>query len=221
MQIRRLSSAEADFQKKFSELVAVDASVDPEITRRAEAIVDDVRERGDAAVLEYTARFDRLPAEKLSDLVISAEEMRQALETLPEDQRTALEEAARRIRVFHENELEKSFTVCDEYGNKLGQRVTPVDSVGLYVPGGLAAYPSSVLMNAMPALVAGVKRIEMVVPTPGGQKNQLVLAAASQEGAMSMFAAIPACNFPKRMFAEVPLPVINVPISPTRGDQKA
>lgn len=187
MQIRRLSSAEADFQKKFSELVAVDASVDPEITRRAEAIVDDVRERGDAAVLEYTARFDRLPAEKLSDLVISAEEMRQALETLPEDQRTALEEAARRIRVFHENELEKSFTVCDEYGNKLGQRVTPVDSVGLYVPGGLAAYPSSVLMNAMPALVAGVKRIEMVVPTPGGQKNQLVLAAASLAGVSRAF----------------------------------
>ena len=187
MQIRRLSSAEADFQKKFSELVAVDASVDPEITRRAEAIVDNVRERGDAAVLEYTARFDRLPAEKLSDLVISAEEMRQALETLPEDQRTALEEAARRIRVFHENELEKSFTVCDEYGNKLGQRVTPVDSVGLYVPGGLAAYPSSVLMNAMPALVAGVKRIEMVVPTPGGQKNQLVLAAASLAGVSRAF----------------------------------
>lgn len=187
MQIRRLSSAEADFQKKFSELVAVDASVDPEITRRAEAIVDDVRERGDAAVLEYTARFDRLPAEKLSDLVISAEEMRQALETLPEDQRTALEEAARRIRLFHENELEKSFTVCDEYGNKLGQRVTPVDSVGLYVPGGLSAYPSSVLMNAMPALVAGVKRIEMVVPTPGGQKNQLVLAAASLAGVSRAF----------------------------------
>lgn len=187
MKIRRLSSAEADFQKKFSELVAVDASVDPEITRRAEAIVDDVRERGDAAVLEYTARFDRLPAEKLSDLVITAEEMRQALETLPEEQRTALEEAARRIRVFHENELEKSFSVCDEYGNKLGQRVTPVDSVGLYVPGGLAAYPSSVLMNAMPALVAGVKRIEMVVPTPGGQKNQLVLAAASLAGVSRAF----------------------------------
>lgn len=187
MQIRRLSSAQADFQEKFSELVAVDASVDPEITRRAEAIVEDVRARGDAAVLEYTARFDRLPAEKLSDLVITAEEMRRALETLPSEQREALEAAARRIRVFHENELEKSFSVCDEYGNKLGQRVTPVDSVGLYVPGGLAAYPSSVLMNAMPARVAGVRRIEMVVPTPGGQKNQLVLAAASLAGVSRAF----------------------------------
>lgn len=187
MQIRRLSSAQADFQEKFSELVAVDASVDPEITRRAEAIVEDVRARGNAAVLEYTARFDRLPAEKLSDLVITAEEMRRALETLPSEQREALEAAARRIRVFHENELEKSFSVCDEYGNKLGQRVTPVDSVGLYVPGGLAAYPSSVLMNAMPARVAGVRRIEMVVPTPGGQKNQLVLAAASLAGVSRAF----------------------------------
>ena len=187
MQIRRLSSAEVDFEQKFRELVAVDASVDPEITRRAEAIVDDVRERGDAAVLEYTARFDRMAVEKLSDLMITAEEMRQALETLPDEQRTALEEAARRIRVFHEYELEKSFSICDEYGNRLGQRVTPVDSVGLYVPGGLAAYPSSVLMNAMPARVAGVKRIEMVVPTPGGQKNQLVLAAASLAGVSRAF----------------------------------
>ena len=187
MQIRRLSSAEADFEKKFSELVAVDASVDPEITRRAEAIVEDVRERGDAAVREDTARFDHLPAEKLSDLVITAEEMREALESLPEEQRFAIEEAARRIRVFHENQLEKSFSVCDEYGNTLGQRVTPVDSVGLYVPGGLAAYPSSVLMNAMPARVAGVKRIEMVVPTPGGQKNPLVLAAASLAGVSRAF----------------------------------
>ena len=187
MQIRRLSSAEADFEQKFRELVAVDASVDPEITRRAEAIVDDVRERGDAAVLEYTARFDRMAVEKLSDLMITAEEMRQALETLPDEQRTALEEAARRIRVFHEYELEKSFSICDEYGNRLGQRITPVDSVGLYVPGGLAAYPSSVLMNAMPARVAGVKRIEMVVPTPGGQKNQLVLAAASLAGVSRAF----------------------------------
>lgn len=187
MKIRRLSSTDVDFQAQFSKLVAVDASVDPEITRRAEAIVEDVRERGDAAVLEYTARFDRLPAEKMTDLVVTAEEMKHALETLPADQRTALEEAAERIRVFHEKELGESFTMTDAYGNKLGQRVTAVDSVGLYVPGGKAAYPSSVLMNAMPARVAGVKRIEMVVPTPGGEKNQLVLAAASLAGVTRAF----------------------------------
>ena len=188
MQLRRLSSADADFQEKFSALVAVDASVDPEITRRAEAIVEDVRKRGDAAVLEYTERFDRLPAKNLSELMITAVEMRAALEGLPQEQRTALEEAARRIREFHEKELGESFSMTDSMGSVLGQRVTAVDSVGLYVPGGKAAYPSSVLMNAMPALVAGVKRIEMVVPTPGGERNQLVLAAASLAGVTRAFA---------------------------------
>ena len=187
MKVRRLSSVEPDFEAAFSKLVAVDASVDPEITRRAEAIVEDVRIRGDAAVLEYTERFDRLPAQKLSDLMVTAEEMREALEGLPAEQRAALEEAAERIRVFHEKELGESFTMTDALGNRLGQRVTPVDSVGLYVPGGKAAYPSSVLMNAMPARVAGVKRIEMVVPTPGGEKNQLVLAAASLAGVTRAF----------------------------------
>ena len=187
MQIRRLSTAQADFQKAFSELVAVDASVDPEITRRAEAIVEDVRARGDAAVLEYTERFDRLPAKSMKELVITAEEMRAALEGLPENERLALEEAAERIRVFHEKEKAESFTMVDALGSRLGQRVTPVASVGLYVPGGKAAYPSSVLMNAMPARVAGVKRIEMVVPTPGGARNQLVLAAASLAGVSRAF----------------------------------
>ena len=187
MQIRRMSTAQADFEKAFSELVAVDASVDPEITRRAEAIVEDVRARGDAAVLEYTERFDRLPAKSMSDLVITAEEMREALVGLPENERLALEEAAERIRVFHEKQLGESFTMVDAMGSRLGQRVTPVASVGLYVPGGKAAYPSSVLMNAMPALVAGVKRMEMVVPTPGGARNQLVLAAASLAGVSRAF----------------------------------
>lgn len=167
MTIRRLSTKDADFQEKFNHLVARDASVDPVITQRAEAIVEDVRERGDAAVLEYTAKFDHLPAEKLSDLMVTADEMKHALETLPSEQRKALEEAAERIRVFHEKELAESFTMTDAMGSRLGQRVTPIDSVGLYVPGGKAAYPSSVLMNAMPARVAGVRRIEMVVPTPG------------------------------------------------------
>lgn len=187
MMIRRLSTADADFQAAFSQLVARDASVDPVITQRAEAIVEDVRQRGDAAVLEYTAKFDRLPAEKLSDLMVTADEMKAALESLPAEQREALEEAARRIREFHEKELAESFTMTDSMGSRLGQRVTPIASVGLYVPGGKAAYPSSVLMNAMPANVAGVKRIEMVVPTPGGEKNALVLAAASLAGVSRAF----------------------------------
>ncbi len=187
MMIRRLSTADADFQAAFSQLVARDASVDPVITQRAEAIVEDVRQRGDAAVLEYTAKFDRLPAEKLSDLMVTADEMKAALESLSAEQREALEEAARRIREFHEKELAESFTMTDSMGSRLGQRVTPIASVGLYVPGGKAAYPSSVLMNAMPANVAGVKRIEMVVPTPGGEKNALVLAAASLAGVSRAF----------------------------------
>lgn len=187
MKIRRLSTADEGFQAAFSQLVARDASVDPIITERAEAIVEDVRKRGDAAVLEYTARFDHLPAQKLSDLMVTADEMKAALESLPAQQREALEEAARRIREFHEKELGESFTMTDAMGSRLGQRVTPIASVGLYVPGGKAAYPSSVLMNAMPARVAGVKRIEMVVPTPGGEKNPLVLAAASLAGVSRAF----------------------------------
>lgn len=187
MMIRRLSTGDAGFKQAFSQLVARDASVDPEITRRAEAIVEDVRVRGDEAVLEYTERFDRLPAKSMSELMVTADEMRAALESLPEEERKALEEAAERIRVFHEKELGESFSMTDSMGSVLGQRVTPVASVGLYVPGGKAAYPSSVLMNAMPARVAGVKRIEMVVPTPGGERNPLVLAAASLAGVTRAF----------------------------------
>lgn len=182
MFVRQLNTANSDFIKEFEELVAVDASVDVEITRRAEAIVQDVRARGDEAVLEYTNRFDRMSVNSMDELLITAEEMSAALDSLPVDQREALIAAADRIREFHENERLESFSVTDKLGNKLGLRVTPIDSVGLYVPGGKAAYPSSVLMNAMPAKVAGVKHIEMVVPTPGGEKNPLVLAAASLSG---------------------------------------
>mgnify|MGYP005869821173 CR=1 FL=1 len=179
MAIRELNTQTENFMQAFDQLVAVDASVDPEVTRRAEAIVLDVRSRGDEAVLEYTNRFDRMNVSSMDELMISAEEMKAALDGLPADQREALIAAADRIREFHENEKLESFSVTDPLGNRLGLRVTPVDSVGLYVPGGKAAYPSSVLMNAMPAKVAGVKHIEMVVPTPGGEKNPLVLAAAS------------------------------------------
>jgi histidinol dehydrogenase len=182
MSVRQLNSADSDFKEAFSKLVARDASVDPEISRRAEAIVEDVRKRGDEAVLEYTNRFDRMSVKSMDELVITADEMKAALDGLPEEQRHALTEAAARIRKFHELELGKGFTYTDSMGDKLGLRVAPIDSVGLYVPGGKAAYPSSVLMNAMPANVAGVKRIEMTVPTPGGERNPLVLAAASLAG---------------------------------------
>ena len=188
MSVRQLNTADPQFEAEFSKRVARDASVDPEITRRAEAIVEDVRARGDEAVLEYTNRFDRMSVASMDELVITAEEMKAALDGLPVGQREALTEAARRIRDFHDNELAETFMVTDRLGNRMGQRVTPLDSVGLYVPGGKAAYPSSVLMNAMPAKVAGVRQIEMVVPTPGGEKNPLVLAAASLCGVTRAYA---------------------------------
>ena len=164
--IKQLSTLDQDFEPQFEKLVARDASVDPEITRRAEAIVQDVAARGDEAVIEYTNRFDHLNLKTMEDAIVTREEMLQALETLPADQKQALETAAKRIREFHEHQLEKGWTITDSYGSVLGQRITAIDSVGLYVPGGKAAYPSSVLMNAMPAHVAGVPRIEMVFPTP-------------------------------------------------------
>ena len=182
MIIRRLNTKDADFAAKFSELVAVDSSVDPEITRRAEAIVEDVRKRGDEAVLEYTNRFDHMDAKSMEEFRLTEEDLKKALEALPEDQKQALKTAAQRIRSFHEHEIGQSWSITEKDGTKLGIRYIPLDSVGLYVPGGKAAYPSSVLMNAMPAHVAGVGRIVMAVPTPGGKPNQLVLAAAALAG---------------------------------------
>ncbi len=182
MIIRRLNTKDADFAAKFSELVAVDSSVDPEITRRAEAIVEDVRKRGDEAVLEYTNRFDHMDAKSMEEFRLTEEDLKKALEAHPEDQKQALKTAAQRIRSFHEHEIGQSWSITEKDGTKLGIRYIPLDSVGLYVPGGKAAYPSSVLMNAMPAHVAGVGRIVMVVPTPGGKPNQLVLAAAALAG---------------------------------------
>ena len=186
--IRELSTATEDFVKEFDKLVSHDSSVDPEITKRAEAIVDEVRKRGDAAVLEFTNRFDRMSVTSMEELHITQDQMRQALENLPHDQKIALEEAAARIQAFHKKELGESWTMQESDGTQLGIRYTPLDSVGLYVPGGKAAYPSSVLMNAMPAHVAGVSRIVMVVPTPGGTPNQLVLAAAYLAGVSECYA---------------------------------
>ncbi|HPE02362.1 MAG TPA: histidinol dehydrogenase [Burkholderiaceae bacterium] len=180
--MRLLSTRDPGFDAAFADLVAVDTAIDAGIEARACAIVDDVRARGDAALLEYTNRFDRMAAPSVAALEIPADEMRAALESLPAARRAALEAAARRIGAFHEHQRAQSWTLTEDDGTELGQRVTPLDSVGLYVPGGKAAYPSSVLMNALPAHVAGVERIEMVVPTPDGVRNPLVLAAACLAG---------------------------------------
>jgi histidinol dehydrogenase len=188
VKISVLSTREAGFDAAFARLVAVDTAADRRIDEAAAAIVDDVRRRGDTALLEYTNRFDRMNAPSVAALEIAAADMRAALESLPVEDRAALEAAARRIQAFHEKQRGESWSVTEDDGTELGQRVTPLDSVGVYVPGGLAAYPSSVLMNVIPAHVAGVRQIVMVSPTPDGARNALVLAAAALAGVTQAFA---------------------------------
>ncbi len=188
MKMRHLDARDASFDTQFASLVATDTAVDREIERVAGTIVDDVKRRGDTALLEYTNRFDRMNAMTVAELEIGAAEMHAALDSLGDEQRNALETAARRIRAFHQRQLATTWSYTDDDGTELGQRVGALQSVGLYVPGGLAAYPSSVLMNALPAQVAGVDTIVMVVPTPGGARNSLVLAAASLAGVTRAFA---------------------------------
>ena len=183
--LRRLDSRIADFEAEFARLRHWSAEADAAIESRVAEILAGVRARGDAAVLEYTARFDALPASSMSALILSRDEMRAAFEGLPPAQREALQAAAERIRSYHERQLDacgRSWSYRDGDGSLLGQKVTPLDRVGIYVPGGKAAYPSSLLMNAIPARVAGVGEIVMVVPTPRGEKNALVLAAAHVAG---------------------------------------
>jgi histidinol dehydrogenase len=180
--MRRLSTADAGFDAALTSLLAFESAQDPQVDATVAAILADVKTRGDAAVLEYTQRFDRLSAAAMSDLEIPQAELDAALKSLPATQREALAAAAARVREFHEKQSIKTYTYIDSAGNELGQQVTPLDRVGIYVPGGKAAYPSTVIMNATPAKVAGVREIIMVVPTPGGEKNALVLAAAALVG---------------------------------------
>ena len=184
--IRTLDSTAAGFDATLSALLAFDTSTDDAIESAVASILADVKARGDAAVLEYTNRFDRIPggAASMAAFDIGQAELDAALDSLPAAQRAALHTAAERIRVFHERQRGElnGFTYTEPDGTVLGQRITPLDRVGIYVPGGKAAYPSSVLMNAIPAKVAGVAEIIMVVPTPDGVKNQLVLAAAAIAG---------------------------------------
>jgi len=186
----RLSTTSADFEAQFAARLHWSADTDSAIEQRVADILADVQQRGDAAVLEYTARFDGLSADSLQALELTQAELKAAFHSLPPAQRDALESAARRVRSYHEAQKKasgESWSYRDEDGTLLGQKVTPLDRVGIYVPGGKAAYPSSVLMNAVPAHVAGVGEIIMVVPTPKGEKNPLVLAAAYVAGVTRAF----------------------------------
>jgi histidinol dehydrogenase len=188
MKIRTLDSSSPQFEAQFRQLVAPATAFDPEIERQTVAIVDDVRRRGDAALLEYTKRFDRVSARSMAQLEIPASDLRNAFEALAPEPAQALQAAAGRIRSFHQRQLGGDWSFEEPDGTVLGQRVAPLERVGLYVPGGKAAYPSSVLMNAIPATVAGVRQIVMVVPTPDGSRNALVLAAAHLAGVSRVFA---------------------------------
>jgi histidinol dehydrogenase len=183
----KLSSTQADFQQQLQALLAFETAQDPAVDSAVAAICDDVKARGDAAVLEYTNRFDRMQATSMAELTLSREQLEAAWHRLPAEVQQALSAAAERVRRYHEKQLAHSWSYEDEDGTLLGQQVTPLDRVGIYVPGGKAAYPSSVLMNAMPAKVAGVGEIIMVVPTPQGERNDLVLAAAFIAGVDKVF----------------------------------
>ncbi len=179
MKIRRLSTQDKSFDADLKALLAFETAQDDSIDVVVAGILKDVKARGDAAVLEYTNRFDKTNASSLAELEVSKIELTAALNGLPANQRAALQAAADRVRSYHEKQVMQSWSYTEPDGTLLGQQITPLDRVGLYVPGGKAAYPSSVLMNAIPAKVAGVGELIMVVPTPNGEKNALVLAAAA------------------------------------------
>ena len=185
--INRLSSSDADFGQRLRALLAYEESQDEGIESAVTEILAAVRERGDQALLDYTSRFDRLRAGAVSELTLSPEVLRSAYAGLADSQRNALEVAACRIRTYHEKQRADSWSFVEPDGTRLGQKITALDRVGVYVPGGKAAYPSTVLMNTIPAKVAGVSEVIMVVPTPGGQRNDLVLAAAHIAGVDRVF----------------------------------
>jgi histidinol dehydrogenase len=187
MNITRLSTRQTDFDARLSKLLAFEETADEKLEATVAAIIADVKKRGDAAVLEYTRKFDRLQLASAAAMELPQAELKAAFEGLPADQKSALQQAAERVTDYHKKQVQLSWNYLDDDGTMLGQQVTPLDRVGLYVPGGKAAYPSSVLMNALPAKVAGVQELVMVVPTPDGVKNQLVLAAAYLSGVDRVF----------------------------------
>src|SRR5690606_22040006 len=187
IEIRRFSSAQNDFAEQMNNLLAWEAVSDAGVQKTVTDIIDAIRTRGDDALIEYTNQFDRMAVASMAQLELTQQQLQQALDTLPPAQRDALLAAAERVRAYHEKQKQDSWSYTEADGTLLGQKVTPMDRVGIYVPGGKAAYPSSVLVNAIPVHVAGVREIIMVVPTPGGELNQLVLAAAAAAGVSRVF----------------------------------
>lgn len=185
--IRRLASDQPDFDARLRELLAFESAQDAAVESAVAEIIADIKARGDAALLDHTRRFDHLEAASVAALEVTTAQTHAALGRIPVKARHALEVAAARVRAYHEKQLSESWSYRDRDGTELGQRVTALDRVGIYVPGGKAAYPSSVIMNALPAEVAGVREIIMVVPTPGGERNDLVLAAAALCGVKRVF----------------------------------
>ena len=176
--INKFSTQDRDFDTKLNSLIAWESASNEEVGRSVEKIINDVKVNGDASVLDYTNQFDSLKAESISELIVSKERLKESFDNLAIEQKNALLTAAERIKSYHQNQVQESWTYPEDDGTMLGQKITPLDRAGLYVPGGKAAYPSSVLMNGIPAKVAGVEDLIMVVPTPNGVMNELVLAAA-------------------------------------------
>jgi len=185
--IKSLNFSDADFYQQLDTLLAWEAGIDGDVAKVVVDILSDVKQRGNAAVIEYTNKFDRMAIEDDGQLEIGKKRLQQALESIDSEQRQALQIAAERVRRYAEYQKVESWAYTEDDGTVLGQKVTAMDRVGLYVPGGKAAYPSSVLMNAIPAKVAGVPELIMVVPTPDGEVNQLVLAAAAVAGVDRVF----------------------------------
>ncbi len=185
--IKQLSTTSDDFYARLDAMLAWESVSDEAVETTVKGILRDIRQRGDAALVELTNRFDRLDVSTMAELSLSEAQLEQALQTIPADQREALETAAERLRSYHQHQKMESWSYTEADGTLLGQQVRALDRVGLYVPGGKATYPSSVLMNAIPAQVAGVEDIIMVVPTPDGEINDMVLAAARIAGVTRVF----------------------------------
>ncbi len=185
--MKQLNTQSANFQAELQALLAFETAQDPKIDQIVADICADVHQRGDTALIEYTNRFDGTAAQSMADLSLSQADLQAAFQRLPENIQVALQTAAKRIESYHQHQKQDSWSYTDEDGTLLGQQITALDRVGIYVPGGKAAYPSSVMMNAMPAHVAGVAEIIMVVPTPKGERNDIVLAAAYVAGVSKVF----------------------------------